>query len=131
MASYLLDTHTLLWIVTSPSRVPQITREILRDQSNNLLISAVSAMELATKLRLGKLPAAEPLVLGWKDMVGRLDATELPLLSQHALVAGSLNWQHKDPFDRMLAAQAILLGVPLVTRDPVMATLPGLDVMWR
>ena len=90
-------------------------------------------MEVATKVRLGKLPEAEKLVTStaWLAALRRLRAEELAITTAHSLAAGSLDWPHRDPFDRLLAAQAILEQVPLVSIDPVFSTLPQLTVVWE
>jgi len=95
-----------------------------------VLVSAVSAWEIATKYRLGKLPGAEMIVTGYTAHLITLRARELPVVSTHALTAGLFAVEHRDPFDRMLAAQAIAEGVSLVTADPMMAVFPGLVTQW-
>ncbi len=90
----------------------------------------MSAWEIATKYRLGKLPGAEKVISGYAAYLVTLRARELPILSAHALAAGSFDVVHQDPFDRMLAAQAIAEGVPLVTTDRIMAVFPGLAIRW-
>lgn len=126
----LLDTHALFWLVASPGRIPEATLEVLGHEETAILVSAASAWELATKHRLGKMPEAAPLLANWKTDIERLWAQEISMSTQDALRAGALEWAHRDPFDRMLAAQAMALTVPLVSGDPVMRTLPGLDVLW-
>lgn len=116
--TYLLDTHVVLWLLVEPDTVDPTTRSALADPANSLVVSAASAMEVATKTRLGKLPAPyAALVQAWEQRVLDLRATELPISAQHAVLAGSLTWEHRDPFDRFLAAQAIIENVTLVTRD--------------
>ncbi|NTW42154.1 MAG: type II toxin-antitoxin system VapC family toxin [Cellulomonadaceae bacterium] len=116
--TYLLDTHVVLWLLAEPETVDPTTRAALADPVNSLVVSAASAMEVATKTRLGKLPAQyAALVQAWGQRVRDLRATELPISAQHAILAGSLTWEHRDPFDRLLAAQAIIENVTLVTRD--------------
>lgn len=126
----LLDTHALLWAVGDPGRLSQVARTLIEDRRNDLFVSAASAWELATKLRLGKLPDAADLVDDWSATIERLVARELPISAAHARYAGSLAWDHRDPFDRMLAAQSILESLPLVSIDPAFATLPGVRVRW-
>lgn len=128
--SYLLDTHALLWLLGDPGRLPTALVDELADPETRLWVSSASAMEIATKVRIGKLPVAEPLLATWSERLGEIDADELPITARHALVAGSLAWHHRDPFDRFLAAQSMVEGVPLVTSDPVVQTLPGLDTRW-
>jgi PIN domain nuclease of toxin-antitoxin system len=94
---------------------------VIEDASVELLVSASSAWEIATKHRLGKLPDATPIVLSYARNLDRLGAHELPISSRHALAAGDLAWDHRDPFDRILAAQSILDGLPLVTSDAAFA----------
>jgi PIN domain nuclease of toxin-antitoxin system len=93
-----------------------------------LLVSTVSAFELSTKARLGKLDAAKPVLLAYAQYLDELGATELAVTSRHALVAGQLDWSHRDPFDRLLAAQALLEDATLVTRDAVFDELGGIHV---
>ena len=130
MTSYLLDTHVVIWLACSPKRVPEDILTQLADPQNRRLVSAVTAMEITTKYRLGKLPEGELFVQDWDGTLDRLMATQISLTPAQGHAAGSLEWDHRDQFDRMLAAQAIDLGVPLVSADACMATLPGLDVRW-
>ncbi len=127
--SYLLDTHAFVWLLESGRRVPKRIATTLVAADARLLVSAASAMEIATKTRLGKLRGGEALVAGWRDHVDRLQAEHLPIATDHALTAGSLDWSHRDPFDRLLAAQALVGGLCLVSADPVFGTLPGLSML--
>ena len=126
----LLDTHVLLWAWRDPARLSTTARELIEDASVELLVSASSAWEIATKHRLGKLPDAAPIVLSYDRYLDHLGAHELPISSRHALAAGDLAWDHRDPFDRILAAQSILDGLPFVTSDTVFASLGGLHRIW-
>lgn len=128
--SVLLDTHVVLWAFARPDSLSPVARVLLEDAQTDVLVSAVSAWEIATKYRLGKLPGAEPIVLGYAAHLTTLGARELPVTSAHALSAGLFAVEHRDPFDRMLAAQAIAEGLPLVTADPIMAVFPGLLTRW-
>lgn len=127
---YLLDTHVFLWLLGQPSAVPEPVRGDLARPENDLLVSAVSAMEVATKVRLGKLDTARHLVDTWAARLRDLKATELVLSSEHALLAGSLSWSHRDPFDRLLVAQALVENITLVTSDRQMTAIPGLRLRW-
>ena len=82
-----------------------------------LFVSAISAYEVAQKVRLGKWPQAESLSLDWDELVASTDALSLPLESADALMAGRLSWDHRDPFDRLIAAQAMRRGYQLVSAD--------------
>jgi PIN domain nuclease of toxin-antitoxin system len=127
--THLLDTHVFLWLLGSPSRVPTPVLDRLADRANELLVSAVSAMEVATKVRLGKLPSARHVVETWPDRVAEIGARDLPLTTQQALFAGSMSWAHRDPFDRMLVAQAIVLNVTLVTDHAALHGVPTLRAL--
>ena len=129
--TYLLDTHVFLWLVSTPERVPMRTH--LAEPGTRLLVSSASAMEVATKARLGKLPEGVPLAneSAWNDALRTMRADELPISTRHSLFAGSMDWEHKDPFDRILAAQAIIEEVPLITVDQAFIGLDGLMTLWR
>jgi len=113
----LLDTHALLWAAFRKDLLSARAQKLIETPSNEILVSAASAWEIATKSRLGKLPLAQVLV---EDFVPRVTAAGYVLLSisvEHALRAGRLPADHKDPFDRMLAAQAIDEDMPLLSND--------------
>lgn len=131
MSLYLLDTHALIWLVKEPNRIPEFTRELLADPDNTRIVSAVSAMEITLKYRLGKWPQIRDLIENWDAAVQTLMAIETPLTPKQAFLAGSLDWEHRDPFDRMLVAQAIDLKVPLVKADAKITELPGLEILWK
>jgi len=113
----LLDTRALLWAAFRKDLLSAHARQLIEAPANEILVSAASAWEIATKYRLGKLPFARVLV---EDFVPRVAAAGYVLLSisaEHALRAGRLPADHKDPFDRMLAAQAIDEDLPLLSND--------------
>lgn len=112
----LLDTHTLLWLVSTPDEVSQAARDILEQKTCTIWISAASAWEIAIKTRLGRLDG-EPLLSAWSDITADMTATELPIEGADAIFAGRLTWQHRDPFDRMLVAQATRRSLTIATRD--------------
>ncbi|AKU15537.1 type II toxin-antitoxin system VapC family toxin [Luteipulveratus mongoliensis] len=126
--SYLVDTHVLLWLLGSPDRVPAGVRETLSDPTVALHVSAASALEVATKTRTGKLQAVG-LVESWDRRLSDIGVTELTVTSEHALMAGSMTWEHRDPFDRLLVAQAVIEGLVLVTVDRAMTGLPAPRVL--
>ncbi len=128
--SFLLDTHALLWALTDPSRLGRTARRIVKSRSSDLVVSAASAWEIATKHRLGKLPGADVLVGGYSRHLQRLGVGRLAITEEHALLAGSLEWSHRDPFDRMLAAQAMLESLTIVTSDAAFANLSGVATTW-
>lgn len=125
----LLDTHVLIWALLSPDELSASARTLILDASTTLLVSSASAWEIATKHRLGRLPEAADVVHGYLEHLRTLGAQELPISSAHALLAGGMRHAHRDPFDRVLAAQSILEGVPLVTGDAAFGALP-VTVVW-
>lgn len=129
--SYLVDTHVLLWLLSAPDRIPDPVRSVLADRTNNLLVSASTGLEIATKVRLGKLDAPG-LVATMPARIDRLGATAVPISLQHALLAGSMPWSNRDPFDRILVAQATIEDAVLVTIDRTIAALSVPRVLtWR
>jgi len=127
---YLLDTHALLWSLTDPTLLGTEARTVIARRSSRLLASAASALEITTKQRLGKLPGADALVEGYARHLDTLGVERLPISEQHALLAGKLDWTHRDPFDRILAAQAMIESATLITRDPALTSLSGLSTLW-
>ena len=128
--TFLLDTHTLLWALAEPSRLGRQAHHTIADRSSRLVVSAASAWEIATKHRLGKLPYADGLIGGYSRHLDRLGVERLAVTEDHALLAGRLEWHHRDPFDRMLAAQAMIESLTLVTDDAAFSGLPGLATRW-
>jgi len=113
----LLDTHALLWWLADDPALPATARNVIARPGNTLMVSAASAWEISTKFRLGKLPDAADLLADFEGYLGRERLQPLPVSVQHALRAGSLPGPHKDPFDRMLIAQAATEGLTLVSAD--------------
>ena len=112
----LLDTHTLLWLVSTPDEVSQAAREVLEQKTCTIWVSAASAWEIAIKTRLGRLDGVS-LLSAWSDITADMTATELAIESADAIFAGRLTWQHRDPFDRMIVAQAARRSLTIATRD--------------
>jgi PIN domain nuclease of toxin-antitoxin system len=122
----LLDTHTFLWYDRDPARLPPRASGLIRAASAEVYVSAVTAWELAIKYQAGKLPSAGPSVQNFHATLAAYDFIELSLTALHALRAGGFAHAHKDPFDRALAAQALLEQLTLVSAD---AALDGFGVM--
>lgn len=114
----LLDTHIVLWALMEPAKLPVGLRGLLEEDSTEVLVSAASAWEIATKYRLGKLPGASAVVADYPGAMRGLQAEGLAVTAAHALKAGAWEIPHRDPFDRMLAAQSALESLPLATTDP-------------
>lgn len=115
----LLDTHAMLWWWTDDPRLSRTSRQAIADEGNQILVSAASAWEVATKFRLGKLPHAAQALDRFNELVAADGFEHLPISYLHSLKAGAYSNEHRDPFDRMLAAQADLEKAVLVTLDPV------------
>jgi PIN domain nuclease of toxin-antitoxin system len=113
----LLDTHALLWATLSPSSLSRKASAIIADEENVILISAASAWEIATKVRLGKLPGAENLEKEFLRVMEDAGYTLFPIDVQDALRAGRLSGEYRDPFDRMIAAQALAEDIPVLSMD--------------
>jgi len=120
----LLDTHLLLWAAGQPDRLTPLARTLLTDLQNELLFSAASLWEVAIKRGLGRADfQVDPRLLrrGLLDNAYR----ELPVTGEHAVAIDSLPPIHRDPFDRILVAQATIEGITLLTSDPLVAQYPG------
>ena len=117
---YLLDTHALVWALTDPTQLGAGAHAVIHDRSSRLLASAASAWEISTKQRLGKLPNSDGLVEGYMRHLKTLGVERLPISEEHALLAGKLDWAHRDPFDRLLVWQAICRKHTLLSRDRAM-----------
>ena len=115
----LLDTHALLWWLSDDPALGKAARKFIAETRNTVVISATSAWEIATKVRLGKLPTGADLAA---DFVGYLEREGFELMAisaEHAIRAGLLAGSHKDPFDRMLIAQAQAEGLLIVSNELV------------
>jgi len=117
----LLDTNAVLWLVSEPDRLSPTTLDILANPGNALYVSAASAWEIAIKTRLGRLDGA-PLLAAWEETLSSMSATDLAIDSSDAVTAGQLAWEHRDPFDRMIVAQATRRGLTIATSDQVIQT---------
>jgi PIN domain nuclease of toxin-antitoxin system len=120
----LLDTHLLLWAAGQPKRLPAVARKLIRDSRNELLFSVASLWEIVIKRSLGRDDfRVEPRLL----RRGLLDNgyAELSVYGEHALAVDSLPPIHKDPFDRLLIAQAQIESMTLLTADPLLGRYPG------
>jgi PIN domain nuclease of toxin-antitoxin system len=130
VTTLVLDTHAYVWAVTAPDRLSAPAREAVTDPANELLVSAATVWEMAIKHQAGRWPEAEVLLRQHDALTLRLGAEERPITAADAVRAGGLSWAHRDPFDRMLAAQALLSQATLVTKDPGFAALGGLPILW-
>ena len=113
----LLDTHTLLWVMLGDARLGQNARTAIANASNEVFVSVVCIWEIATKVRIGKMQEPGNLLKDPHLTLTSLGFRDLPLTLSHARLGGLLSHPHKDPFDRMLAAQALLENLTLVSVD--------------
>jgi len=120
--SYLIDTHILLWWLFDDKKLDSECRNIIRNPDCRIIVSSATAWEIATKYRIGKLPEAKQLVEEYSQILHQAKFIELAITTAHALRAGSLPINHRDPFDRMLMAQAELESLPLITYDKAFHT---------
>ncbi len=125
----LLDTHVLLWWLLDDPKLPTRVRERLSGIDAALFLSSASAWEIATKFRLGRLPQAESLVGNFAEVLRVQRIEPLAVALEHALEAGQLESSHPDPFDRMLAAQAKIERMPLVTNDRALRDMK-IETIW-
>lgn len=119
--SVLLDTQVWLWLLTRPERLGPKALLFLENGENELFLSAASAWEIAIKYRLGKLQLPEPPDRYVPDRMRMSGVEALPIEHSHALAVASLEDHHRDPFDRILVAQAQVEGLPLVSADRALA----------
>ncbi|BDX31713.1 twitching motility protein PilT [Mycobacterium antarcticum] len=112
----LVDTHTLLWLLSEPTALDPEVLGQLADPASSVWVSAASAWEIAIKTRLGRLDGAT--LLGtWASQLEAMRVEDLPIDSDDAILAGRLPWDHRDPFDRVIVAQALRRNLTVATRD--------------
>jgi len=125
----LLDTHVVIWWALGRDQLSDRASDAIRSIANKVFFSPVTAMEIVTKVRIGKLDFARPLASGFADQMVRHGFAELPLTAADAEMAGSFISTNNDPWDRLLAAQARLHGLALVTSDGRMSDF-GVTIIW-
>ena len=125
----LLDTHALIWWLDDDTRLSRAARAAIADPENLVYVSAASAWEMATKVRLGKLRDPDGVVPRLSQVLRDRALTALPVTVDHAVAAGGFSGPHGDPFDRMIIAQSRIEGLPVVTIDPIF-TRYAVPVIW-
>ena len=125
----LLDTHALLWWISDDLRLPQTVRDIISDRNSELYFSAAGCWEIAIKAQLGKITLPDKPDVFLSDQLTLNSILSLPIQSSHALHVFNLPPLHRDPFDRMLVAQAQLENMPIITSDALIA-LYEVKVIW-
>lgn len=125
----LLDTHALLWWLAGDDRLPVLVREAIADDANEVLVSAVSAYEIVFKHRLGRLDDVDALISAFEPSLLERGLRPLPISVAHAVRAGTLALSHRDPFDSLLIAQALVEGLALVSNERLFDTF-GVSRLW-
>ena len=116
----LLDSHTLIWAADDPAKLTAVAQGLLQDPAHDRLLSVATLWEIAIKFSLGRLPLSMPYRQWMDQAMADLGLVVLPITLDHAERQASLPWHHRDPFDRLLVAQAQVEGVPLVSADPAL-----------
>ena len=129
MTRLLLDTHALLWWWTDDDKLSDEARRAIADPGADVHVSAASAWEISTLWRLGRIDHAPGAVSRFHELVETDGFRHLAITHFHCLRAGGYPAEHRDPFDRLLAAQSELEGLTLVTRDPAFTQFPAV-VFW-
>jgi len=127
--AYLLDTHALIWWWLGDPALSARAKDIMSERAGPIHVSAVSGIEIALKVRAGRLPSLAELVLRFDANVLDEDFRHLDIRHDHAVRAGLMPGEPRDPFDRILAAQALIEELTVVTRDPAFAAF-GCEVIW-
>ena len=120
----LLDTHTFLWMCGEPARLGTAARERIDDPASELFLSVASVWEMAIKRSLGKLELPEALPAFLEEQLAATRTNLLGVRAEHAVRVETLPWHHRDPFDRLLVAQAQFEGLPILSRDASLDAYP-------
>jgi PIN domain nuclease of toxin-antitoxin system len=115
----LIDSHSVIWSVDAPEKLSPTASSFIKDRGNTLVLSAASLWEIAIKVGKGKLPLSLPFRQWMANALAALGLELLPITLDHAERQISLPSHHRDPFDRLIAAQALVEGIPLVSADPI------------
>jgi len=125
----LLDTHILVWLLIDDDRVSETVLRHVRSLRNQVYVSAISAYEIGLKFQRGRWPEVAPLALGFEQICEESGFEILLVSARHAREAGALRLDHRDPFDRLLAAQAVAEDMPILSADPAL-DLFGVERIW-
>lgn len=129
LMKYLLDTHTFIWMDSDKNQLSERVQQLCQDPTNQLLLSVVSLWEIVTKAQIGKFTLRQPLLEIVEEHVKDNYLQILPVTLPHVLELQNLPLHHKDPFDRMLIAQATTEGATLLSKDGRF-TAYKVDVIW-
>ncbi len=125
----LLDTHTVLWAVLSPTQLSRAAASAITAEDHEIVVSAASAWEIATKVRIGKLPWAEEFERDFLEHMTTAGYVLEEITPEIALRAGRLVGEHRDPFDRIIAAHALAEDIPIISADPKLDVF-GIRRLW-
>ncbi len=128
--NFILDTHVFLWALAEPEKLSPAARSAIEEPAHHLFVSSISLFEVATKVRVGKLKVPERILNQWEFALSQLGASLTPVLGQDSVRAGLWPVEHRDPFDRILAAQAVNSDRVLISRDSAFAEFSGLQTLW-
>lgn len=126
---YLLDTHTALWWWSDTTKLGRVGNTVLEAKREPIFVSAASAWEISTKYRSGRLPDIGNPAINYARLMTANGFISLPVTDAHAMRAGLLEGDHRDPFDRLIAAQALCDEMIVISRDPKIAAF-GCAVIW-
>ncbi|MDR2587696.1 MAG: type II toxin-antitoxin system VapC family toxin [Coriobacteriales bacterium] len=129
-AGFLLDTSTFLRASRVPEKLGKLASAVIEDPEAKLFLSSISAYEITNKHRLGKLDDYEFVVENYTEIARRLGVIELPVSTAHSYLAGSMDWAHRDPFDRILLAQAALENLAIITDDAQIKAHNWVETVW-
>jgi len=127
---YLLDTHTFLWASRESIKLSDTAKKAISDKDAEIFVSPVTAYEILNKHRIGKMPEYAYVAENFLEVFHKLGANELLINIEHFRFAGKFEWTHRDPFDRMLAAQAFIENMTLITNDPAFKELSWVSCLW-
>lgn len=125
----LLDTHAFLWAITEDAQLSVRAREVFTARTSELFLSVASIWEILIKVQLKKLPLTKPVVPFLREQLANNNIHVLPIVLDHVARLEDLPVHHRDPFDRILVAQSLEEGWPLLSADPLLARYPA-ELIW-
>ena len=126
---FLLDTHAFIWFILNRPALSSRARSIIEDGNSELLLSMASLWEMAILTSLGRFVLTQPFAPFMQEQLELNDIRVLPITLDHVAVVATLPFHHRDPFDRLLIAQSIVEGIPLISRDPAFIAY-GMSPVW-
>jgi PIN domain nuclease of toxin-antitoxin system len=126
----LIDSHSMIWAVDDPTQLSAVATTTLQDPANDLVVSAATLWEIAIKAALGKLPLSLPYRQWMDTAVADLGLAVLPITLDHTERLVGLPFHHRDPFDRLIAVQALVEAIPLVSADAIFDAY-GVNRIWK